>query len=155
MRYYILYANKLITVLIVIFAYFNIAPEEVMQKKKGRNAAFLSEADIGRDDRRRLRRATKAANKKEKLAKPLSERVKEDQKLTSDLQKDRRVVSGKVSGSSEGNNRSSSSSSFFQKIQAQVQGDISKQKGTGNKNSTKMEQKSEGGPKSKGASFKM
>lgn len=101
------------------------APEEVMEKKKGRKAAFLSDADVGRDDRRRLRRAAKAAGKKEKQSMPVSERVKANEKLTTDLQKDRRVVQGKVISS---NDKGSSSSVFFEKIQSQAQNDINQRK---------------------------
>jgi hypothetical protein len=96
-----------------------------MEKKKGRKAAFLSDADVGRDDRRRLRRAAKAAGKKEKQSKPVSEREKANAKLKTDLQKDRRVIQGKVASS---NDRGSSSSVFFEKIQSQVQNDINQRK---------------------------
>ena len=38
------------------------APEQVLGKKRGMEASMMAEAELGSDDRKRLRRASKAAN---------------------------------------------------------------------------------------------
>ena len=97
------------------------APEQLKEKRTGRNSAFITEADIGRDDRKRLRKATKTANKKAKLAdnggyKP---KLSETNEI---IAKDKRVISGKDVRNN--NSAAKGSSSFFQNMQHQVEMDI-------------------------------
>ena len=83
------------------------APEEVQDKKRGRDAALVAEAELSREDRRRLHRATKAAKRKENKTKEYTEKLTAQQdtaegyaaekrlesKKTDDvLRKDRRVI---------------------------------------------------------------
>ena len=43
------------------------APEQVLGKKRGKEASMMAEAELGSDDRKRLRRASKAANKAKRV----------------------------------------------------------------------------------------
>ena len=110
------------------------APEEIREKKRGRDAAFVADVELTREDKKRVRRASKAANKKHKAEEASQEAVAartnpilrqklHDAKLADDFKNDRRVVTGKESGKS-----SNKSADFFSKLQAQAQSDIKKDK---------------------------
>jgi U3 small nucleolar RNA-associated protein MPP10 len=105
-----------------------LAPEDIYKKKKGRKAALKSDAEYDRDDKKRLRSATKAKNRKEKKQKNIDDTMKakadstskEARKLESkaidDIMKtDKRIIQGKHSDSTSYNN----STSFFTKVQNQ------------------------------------
>ena len=125
------------------------APEEHKEKRLGRNSAFITEADVGRDDRKRLRRATKAANKKAKLAENggYSTKSKDD-----NLNLDRRVVTGRESiGSSEDFTKSSK---FFSNMQNQIEMEKNEKIAIAGGNKRKKSRK-EGFTGGSGAGFKL
>ena len=117
-----------------------LAPEQVTEKRKGRDASLLSKEELTSDDRKRLRRARKAAGttheeeaddnepagRKKKMQ---QQRAKEDKSLDEELRRDKRVVlSGKDThgGSANDDGQSfSKSASFFSKLQENAQAEIS------------------------------
>jgi U3 small nucleolar ribonucleoprotein component len=110
------------------------APEEVMKKKTGRNAALLSNEELTSNDKKRLRRATKAKAKKQRTS-DLAEteiaakvdpngriaRKVEDRKTLEVVQNDKRVVTGTESAHA---GDSSKSSAFFSRMQESVRAEI-------------------------------
>lgn len=110
------------------------------EKKRGRDAAFVADVERTREDKKRVRRASKAANKKHKAeeaaqevvaarSNPILRQKLNDAKLADDFKNDRRVVTGKESGKA-----SSKSADFFSKLQAQAQSGIKKDKARLDKN---------------------
>jgi hypothetical protein len=96
------------------------APEEVQDKKRGRDAALVAEAELSREDRRRLHRATKAAKRKETKAKEYTEKLTaqqntaegyaaekrlESKKTDEVLRKDRRVIDATGAAAGKGKKR--------------------------------------------------
>lgn len=92
-----------------------LAPEQIYEKKRGRDAAFLSINEADRDDRQRLRRAKKAArNRSRKIDAP------------GDLRdsKDRRIII--ASDSALKSQKFSKSSTFFSHLQQNVAAGVRK-----------------------------
>jgi len=110
-----------------------MAPEEIFNKKKGRDGILRSESEMTQEDRKRLRQSKKAARRKSRKAKLADEKLisrlkpelglnnpYEKRKMREELQMARasgKVVEGKV----EGNDDFKTSAKFFQKLQAGVQ----------------------------------
>mmetsp|Transcript_116521 Transcript_116521/g.228626 ORF Transcript_116521/g.228626 Transcript_116521/m.228626 type:complete len:690 (+) Transcript_116521:28-2097(+) len=131
-----------------------LAPEQIQQKKLGKEASMMAEEEMTSEDRKRKRRASKAANKAKKVREadeamytghnatgPAAEaaKAKEDSRaLDEQLKRDSRVTlaggaaqSGKRGGSkntqSEGNDASyAKSASFFSKLQQETSDQIKK-----------------------------
>lgn len=91
----------------------SLAPEQVHQKKRGRDAAFLSSTEADRDDKQRLRRAKKSVrnrNRKAEMAQP-----GQAEKLA--FKNDKRVV---VSKDSENSKSFAKSAVFFSELQKNI-----------------------------------
>jgi U3 small nucleolar RNA-associated protein MPP10 len=111
------------------------APEQVLEKKSGRAAALLTEEELGRDDRQRLRRASKAVRRKQRKLDESEEKLiakinpgagnkYEAKKALEEIRGDKRVVQGRT----EGNKGFGKSSDFFSDMQQQAQIDIAAKK---------------------------
>ncbi len=127
------------------------APEEIMDKKRGRNAALIGDEERNSDDKKRLRRASKAVNKKKKQDNAEKDQITakidpygnvarklQEQKEMDDVAMDKRVT---VASSDSGNHLKSSSSAFFSRMQENVREEIKssmekKKKGRGEKGGT-------------------
>lgn len=95
----------------------SLAPEQIYEKKRGRDAAFLSSSEADRDDRQRLRRAKKASRNRIRKAQAL-----ESGNLDVSLKKDKRVV---VADDSSTQTKSfSKSANFFSQMQQNVKQNI-------------------------------
>lgn len=105
-----------------------LGPEDIYKKKKGRKAALKSDAEYDRDDKKRLRSASKAKNRKEKKQKNIDDIMKakadstskearklENKAIDDIMKSDKRIIQGKHSDSTSYNN----STSFFTKVQNQ------------------------------------
>ena len=113
-----------------------MAPEEVHQKKRGREAALLSEAELTSEDRKRLRRASKSTRRKQlrsenqqnEAASRVGKASKkfEDKKLDAALRSDSRVIDG--AGAEGTGQKFSKSAAFFGNMQKQAQSNISETK---------------------------
>merc|ERR1712151_1122564 len=109
------------------------APEEVYEKKKGRDGILRSESEMDQTDRKRLRQSKKSARRKARKAKLADEKLisrlkpelglnnpYEKRKMREELQMAR--ASGKlVSGEIDQNADFKTSAKFFQKMQSDVQ----------------------------------
>jgi U3 small nucleolar RNA-associated protein MPP10 len=105
-----------------------LAPDEVYKKKTGRDASLKSNVEYDRDDKKRLRSASKSKKRKEKKQKTIDDTIKAkaniyskearklDDKLVDDIIKqDKRVTIGK--NSTDDTSSFSNSKSFFTKVQ--------------------------------------
>lgn len=114
---------------------------KVFTHKRGRDAAFMAEEELTRDDKKRLRRAMKTVRRKqqhevdveEKLAakvNPVLGKRYEDKKAEKSMQRDKRVVDGNsMRLESDDKVKSfSKSSSFFSAMQKQSEEDIQRKK---------------------------
>ena len=89
-----------------------------MYEKNKKRAALFAEQELDRDDRKRLRQASKATNKRKKaLEKPSSQARDEN------LDNDRRIIQGKTSDN-DGKSYSKSTE-FFSQLQRQSEEKIS------------------------------
>jgi U3 small nucleolar ribonucleoprotein component len=96
----------------------SLAPEQIHEKKRGRDAAFLSAGEADRDDRQRLRRAKKAVRNKSRKAEALERGVD----LAQPMKKDKRVV---VAAETTNSSKSySKSARFFSEMQKTVTADV-------------------------------
>lgn len=106
-----------------------LAPEEVLSKKRGRSAALLSEAELDRDDRNRLRRASKATRRSKRAREGVVAGGSYSREKDGDILKDKRV---KIKDDSNKNvivddstRQSFKSAEFFSRMQQQAKDDIS------------------------------
>lgn len=107
----------------------SLAPEQVHQKKRGRDAAFISSTEADRDDRQRLRRAKKSIRNRNRKA----EAAESGQPSQLSLKNDKRVVISK--DTTENNNKSYSKSAvFFSEMQKNVENDKLHKNNKKNKN---------------------
>ena len=103
-----------------------LAPEDVYKKKTGRSAALKADVEYDRDDKKRLRQASKSKKRKEKKQKTIDDTMKAkaninskearklDEKQVDDIiRTDKRVTQGKNSDSTSYSN----STTFFTKVQ--------------------------------------
>ena len=110
------------------------APEEVLKKKTGRNAALLSVEELTGDDKKRLRRATKAKTRKQHSADRAQEEIAakldpqsraarkvEERRMRDDVKNDKRVVAGRLDANADS---SSKSSAFFARMQDAARSEI-------------------------------
>jgi U3 small nucleolar ribonucleoprotein component len=95
----------------------SLAPEQIHEKKRGRDAAFLSSGEADRDDRQRLRRAKKAVRNKSRKAEALERGVDPSQPA----KKDKRVV---VAAENANSKSYSKSAKFFSEMQKTVSADL-------------------------------
>lgn len=107
------------------------APEELMEKLKGKRASLMSKEEQTRDDKRRLRRAAKSSSKtrKDREEATTGKRSRDgDKQVYEDLKRDKRVTmhdesSGGMGG--EGQEGSySKSTTFFSNMQRQVSNEV-------------------------------
>ena len=139
-----------------------LEPEQVYEKKRGRDGALAGYADkeITQDDRKRLRRVRKEAHKKKAVDEKARDRTTaqtnpdsaeyralQNKKTNDILSSDKRVVAGKIAGGGGGKNGDkkeksySKSTDFFSSLQEQVSLEI---KGGGaNKGRKRMESEAE------------
>ena len=103
------------------------APEEIYRKKRGRDAALMSQEELTRDDRKRLRQANKsknrAAKKRDLECGSMDEgkarrnkAIAEDKEFNEMLKKGKRVTTGKEIRE-EDKIKYGSSKKFFEKMQ--------------------------------------
>ena len=112
-------------------AFTNAAPETVHEKKRGRAAALVADAELTSDDKKRRRLASKATRRKLRQADDVKERALSNtgkssakyEKLKTDeiLRNDKRVTVQRHSGD---NTDYTKSSKLFTQLQDQVQQDI-------------------------------
>lgn len=131
-----------------------LAPEQVLQKKRGIEASMMTEEEMTAEDKKRKRRASKAANKAKKqraadesmvsatsAASPAAAAAKakaESRVLDEELRRDSRVTlttaGGGKKGSSEGKSAGigslAKSSNFFSKLQQESNDKIKLKSGT-------------------------
>jgi len=139
-----------------------LEPEQVYEKKRGRDGALAGYADkeITQDDRKRLRRARKEAHKKKAVDEKARDRTTaqtnpdsaeyralQNKKTNDILSSDKRVVDGKISGSGKsfGDKKEKSyskSADFFSTLQEQVSLEI-KGGGANNKGRKRSEAETE------------
>lgn len=107
------------------------APEELYAKKRGRKAALLSESELTREDKNRLRQANKAARKRseqqieyDRNGNSTPESRSKNLQGTNGLPLDRRVVAGKIAEDGEQVSYGKSSE-FFERLQRNAQDEIS------------------------------
>jgi hypothetical protein len=98
----------------------SLAPEQIHQKKRGRDAAFLSAGEADRDDRQRLRRASKAARNKSRKSEALELGI--NRSLAT--KKDKRIVVAENS-SSTNSKKFAKSANFFSELQKNVSAGVS------------------------------
>ena len=123
------------------------APEDVQAKKRGRAAALLADADLDQDDRKRMRRASKAVRRKNRGAE--ATRLKNEAHLKGveyvpktyggkdSISNDKRVSKGVESEDKyDGKSKFTKSSNFFGDLLQQVQAGI-RDKGNGQKRAKK------------------
>ena len=91
----------------------SLAPEQAHQKKRGRDAAFISSTEADRDDRRRLRRAKKSIRNRNRKA----EAAQSGQANILKLKNDKRVV---ISNDTDNSKSYSKSAVFFSEIQKNI-----------------------------------
>lgn len=111
------------------------APEEVHDKKKGRDGILREDAEMSQEDRQRLRRSKKAARRKarrqaaatEKLVAKLNPGLGNKysrEKMKAEIRDSGKVVQGRVEtsagGSTAGKKAYSTSSKFFSALQTEV-----------------------------------
>ena len=107
----------------------------MQEKLRGRAAALLSKEELNRDDRKRLRQASKAVRRKQrKLAEseeklvarinPGSGNAYEAKRALQEIRGDKRVVDGR----GDGKKSFGKSSDFFSDLQQQAQMDIASKK---------------------------
>ena len=103
------------------------APEEIYRKKRGRAAALMSQEELTRDDRKRLRQANKSKNRAAKKRDLESgsvdeskarrnKAIAEDKEFNEMLKKGKRVTTGKEI-TEENKVKYGSSKNFFEKMQ--------------------------------------
>ncbi len=118
-----------------------------MKHKRGRDAAFVADAELTRDDKKRLRRASKNSSKKEKNRLESEEKLAakvnpvlgnkyEEKKDMEKLRRDKRVIDGSKLGNSDTKSYSKSSQ-FFSALQRQTEEEIVKKKNGKKTNSMK------------------
>ena len=126
-------------------AFTNSAPEKIHEKKRGRAAALVSEAEMTSDDRKRRRMASKSVRKKQRQSEDAKEHMlsnvgqssaKYEKKKTEEiLRNDKRVSVQRNSDSTD----YTKSSKVFTQLQDQVRQDIRMKAGTMKKNKGKSE----------------
>jgi U3 small nucleolar ribonucleoprotein component len=92
----------------------SLAPEQIHEKKRGRDAAFLSAGEADRDDRQRLRRASKAARNKSRKSDALELGINR----SIATKKDKRIVV--ADNSSTNSKKFAKSANFFSELQKNV-----------------------------------
>jgi hypothetical protein len=103
-----------------------------LEKKRGKKVTLLTSAELTREDRKKLRRHTKAVNKAQKEVEAKDTSIKNlrkqaEKKLTEDLKSDRRVIlanEGNKKSKHDDANQYSKSSNFFNKLQQETQQQI-------------------------------
>ena len=139
-----------------------MAPEEIFDKKKGRDGILRGESEMDQADRKRLRHAKKAARRKARKAKLADEKLisrlqpelglnnpYEKRKLREELQMAR--ASGKViQGEREDNADFKTSAKFFQKMQDDVHSEI-----RGDESSAGKKRKHKGEESTRSSKFKL
>ena len=108
-----------------------------MAKKRGREAAFVSEAEMTSEDKKRLRRAKKAIRRRQRAADGTTQRNTEAQET------DSRVREGKVDAAAD-SAAYGKSAEFFSNLQRQAQEDIGKKKSGKTAKATETTSKSTG-----------
>lgn len=113
-----------------------------MGKKRGREAALISEGELTREDRRRLRRASK--NSISSSSRQLSNNISHsDVHMEKQLLQDRRVTLDKSSGNNNKKNMRedsstgnfSKSAAFFSSLQNETQASIGRKRSTSDRES--------------------
>jgi len=104
------------------------APENTLAKKRGREAALLSEAELTSDDKKRLRQASKAVRRKQRHEEDSSEKLAsqsgkgsrkfESKKLDETLRLDKRVLQSTAQDPSHASY--AKSANFFANLQRQA-----------------------------------
>lgn len=106
------------------------APEEVHEKKKGREGVLRDAAELGQEDRKRLRAGKKAARRKARKQREAEERLVARlnpglgnryarEKMQAEIRGSGKVVQGAVVGKGK-RNGGTSSGKFFQALQEEV-----------------------------------
>ena len=108
------------------------APNEVQEKKRGREAALMSEAELTSEDRKRRRQASKSVRRKQRHAEESDEKAAaqagnsskryETKKLDEALRADKRVVESAREDPDQATY--SKSAAFFAQLQRQAQDEI-------------------------------
>lgn len=117
------------------------APEEVHEHKRGRDAAFLADEEQTRDDKKRLRRASKSVRRKERQRDAAEEKLVaklnpgmgnkyEAKKAMEKIRGDKRVVdaSSMRQESEDAVKSFTKSSKFFSNLQRQTEEDVMKKR---------------------------
>lgn len=106
------------------------APEQLMEKKRGKKITMLTSAELTREDRRKLRKHKKEENKLKKKEQDKDSSIqnlrrKADEKLNSELKSDKRVIMTSSNGKSTPSSFTKSSN-FFSKLQEDATKNIEK-----------------------------